>query len=152
MRSKERIDIVLKFFRKNPTIFSKFLYNDELIETPELTKDFEEFWKKHFDLRLGQALINFHLINDDLFIWAKEESDWLVENDYVPFENLNSWCSHYDKDHNKLPKPECRLLKDLSTEHIENILKWIKERNQRLPRDYMKYFNKRVKNKKHVDH
>src|SRR5690606_515614 len=103
MRNPNRIPIVLKFFRENPEQLSMFLFNEKLTVSPILTNEFEDFWSKGPDLRLGQALINLGLISDGL-AWYKEEVDWLIDHEYFKFEELNFWGSIYDKEGNKLPK------------------------------------------------
>lgn len=147
MRQAKRIPIVLEVFRSNPATLSKFLYNDKLTKSPELTKEFEEFWLEEPDLRLGQALINRELIPDG-DAWFKEEIDWLMDHEYLNPEDIFFWGVNYDEEGERLPETDYRLLRDLSTDHIEAILKWVDVRNQILPDEYLSYFMKRVKNKK----
>lgn len=144
MRNPNRIPIILKFFRENPAQLSMFLYNSKLIKSPELTKTFEDLWLANPDLRLGQALINYNIIEDGL-AWNKEEDLWLIEHDYFKFEELNFWGSNYDKNNKPLAKTQYKLLKDLDIDHIKAILEFYKGRIDKINSKYLNYFNKRIR-------
>lgn len=59
-----------------------------------------------------------------------------------------TWGRAFDKNNNRLPKIEYIKLKDLSLDHIKNIKKYYKGRLDKLNSDYLKYFNKRIKEEK----
>lgn len=145
MRDPRRIPIVLKFFRENPVQLSMFLFSDKLTKSPELTKEFEKFWKKYPDLRLGQALININLIPDGQ-AWFKEEVDWLLDMNYLDVGDIMFWGINYYKNGNLRKTTKYKLLRDLDTDHIKNIVKLFKDINalDKLHKRYLNYFNNRI--------
>lgn len=56
-----------------------------------------------------------------------------------------TWGRNFDENNIRLPKTEYIKLKDLSLDHIKNIKKYFKEKSMRLSSEYLKYFNKRIK-------
>lgn len=80
-----------------------------------------KYWLKNPDQRIGQVLINLNLIPDNFQIWYDEESDILKDQGIEPREFL-VWGCNYDKDMNLLPEIKYRLIKDLDTDYIINIL------------------------------
>lgn len=145
MRNPNRIPIILKFFRENPTQLSMFLFNIKLTKPVELSEEFEKFWLENPDLRLGQALINYNVIKDST-VWFKEEDNWLIDHGYFKLEEIKFWGVNYDKEGNRLPETQYKLLKDLDIEHIKNIIKWFEKHNplDKINPFYLEYFNKRL--------
>ena len=88
------------------------------------------YWKQNPDQRFGQVLINLGIVSDNLLIWLDEESDILLDQGIAP-EDCLYWTSIYDKDDNLLDKPISKLLKDLDTDHIVNIYKYVHTENKR---------------------
>jgi hypothetical protein len=70
-----------------------------------------------------------------------EEDDILLSQGYQP-RDIYFWGRNFDKDMNQLPKTEWILIKDMSTEHIKNILDggWVKDGNP-----YKTYFEEELK-------
>ena len=101
-----------------------------------------KYWKDNPDQRFGQVLINLGIISNVIFrIWLDEESDILLDQGIAP-EYCLYWTSIYDKDGNLLDKPISKLLKDLDTDHIVNIYKYVyTENNKTLSDTYDLAFN-----------
>ncbi len=143
MRQIERIPIVIDFFKSNDKAFRKFTRQTETL-TEASWKEVKKEWLDNYDQRLGQLLINQGFIVDNFNIWDKEETDWLVENGYFKFEDIHFWGVNYTKDMKLLTKTKYVLLKDLEDNHIENIIKFFKDRNITISPNYLNYFNKRL--------
>lgn len=141
MRNPNRIPIIIKFFKENPHELNKFLGIEVNVkETMILVK---QFWNTVPDLRMGQLLINLGVTVRDQ-CWFTEEVDWLIEHGYFKFEELHFWGTNFYKNGKRKPKTVYKLLKDLDLDHIENIIKFNKERGQRIDQRYLKYFYKRI--------
>jgi hypothetical protein len=145
MRNELRIPIIIDFFDKNPEVLNKFLGTE--CNTEEIIQFLEKFWSNSYDQRLGQLLLNNELTENGS-VWHVEEVDWLIDNGYFKFEDLNFWGINYDKDGNRLPETEFKLLKDLDLNHIKNIIKWYQDRGLYLNLKYTEYFNKRIEENK----
>lgn len=149
MRIKERIPIILDIFFNDPLILQQFI-ELELYETMELYsnwKKIKEEWLEEPDLRFGQLLVNMNLIPYMSKCWFYEEDDWLIEKGYLKLEDIKFWGRNYDENNNKLPKTEFILLKNLTTEHIKNIIAYFGGRGKfkaKSPR-YYEYFKERLK-------
>lgn len=89
-----------------------YLYND--------TWDIK-YWLDNPDQRVGQVLINLNIIPDDFKIWVDEDVE-ILKDQGVPIREVLLWGQNYDKDMNRLAKTNWLLLKDMATDHIENIL------------------------------
>lgn len=148
MRAQGRVKIIINTLRLNKNISDHFFEGITLNKSAEalLNKDFEDYWLENYDLRLGQALINYDLIPDGN-IWNREEVNWLLDNGYFDVEDICFWGRNYDKEGNKLPKVEFILLRDLTLDHIIAIKKFLKGRLRSINKDHLKYFNKRIKEK-----
>ena len=159
MRNKLRIPICLKLLFQNK-ILSKFLgdypnnkhlkcgYAKRIHENWNLI---EETWLEHPDLRFGQLLCNLRLIPDidiENHIWNIEEDDWLIKNGYCNIEDIKFWGVNYYKNGKQRKTTKCVLLKDLKTDHIQNIIKFLEGRLHRIPVKYLEYFNKRINDNK----
>jgi hypothetical protein len=148
MRPKERIDIFLNHV--NWEILAEkwgidvSLFNYILTKENKLRGTVIRFWKANPDQRFGQMLINLGLVPDDLKIWLDEESEILLDQGCDPREVM-LWGSIYDKEGNLLEKYKYRLIKDLDTDHINNILKDVEEGKYTIPEDYMKCFKGELK-------
>lgn len=155
MRQKLRIPIVLEIFKQtNNGAFQKFLGLDnfqtlQVIDKIEMqTPKLKTFWERNPDQRLGQLLSNMFVVDKDTEnrIWNIEEDDWLIENGYCNIEDIKFWGVNYYKNGKKRKTTKFKLLKDLETDHIENIIKFFEDQNMlhRLNKEYLEYFNKRV--------
>lgn len=143
MRRPERIPIIVGLFKKYPSLLETMLEQ----ELPEdiLSDELVEKWTQEPDQRLGQLLINEGLINDDLGNWNIEEDNWLIKNAILEVEDIKFWGNNYGKDMKPLSKTNYILLKDLTTDHIVNILKFYEGRLNNLNSEYLKYFLERIK-------
>jgi len=155
MRQKLRIPIVLEIFKQtNNGVFQKFLGLDnfqtlQVIDKIEMqTPKLKTFWERNPDQRLGQLLSNMFVVDKDTEnrIWNIEEDDWLIENGYCNIEDIKFWGVNYYKNGKKRKTTKFKLLKDLETDHIENIIKFFEDQNMlhRLNKEYLEYFNKRI--------
>lgn len=154
MRNPKRIPIVLERINwinflvsvlSDPTPIQVATLNTKIVENlPEI----ERVWKQYPDLRLGQLLINFFEFPDQNKLWNIEEVDYLIEEEKVPLEEICFWGINYFKNGNPREKTKFVLLKDLSNDHIENIISFFKERGIKLYEKYEEYFNERLKNDK----
>lgn len=146
MRNINRIPIILNFFLRNHEAYNKFVNNEDYLAHGAFKLNIVKItheWTKHPDYRLGQLLFNMDLVTNDSS-YHIEEDNWLISKDYFKYEDLKFWGINYDKEGNKLSVTEYKLLKDLDTEHIENIIKFFKDRNMKIQDNYLKYFNKRL--------
>ena len=146
MRNEWRIPIIIDFFDKNPEVLNKFLGTE--VDSEEIIITLKGYWEKNYDQRLGQLLLNNELTENGS-VWHVEEVDWLIENEYLKFEDLNFWGINYDKDGNRLPETQFKLLKDLDLNHIKNIIKWYQDKGLYLNLKYTEYFNKRIEENKY---
>jgi hypothetical protein len=131
---------------KNPEVLNKFLGTE--VDSEEIIITLKGYWEKNYDQRLGQLLLNNELTENGS-VWHVEEVDWLIENEYLKFEDLNFWGINYDKDGNRLPETQFKLLKDLDLNHIKNIIKWYQDKGLYLNLKYTEYFNKRIEENKY---
>lgn len=142
MRNPKRIPIIIKFFKENPLELDKFC-GEEFKDHSLIIKSLKDRWKTNIDQRMGQLLINLDLTVDGS-CWYLEEVDWLIEHGYFKFEELHFWGTNFYKNGKRKPKTVYKLLKDLDLDHIENIIKFNKERGQQIDQRYLKYFYKRI--------
>ncbi len=145
MRRPERIPIVLELINWDRFLTEMIGTNEHLPVISENLPRIIKEWYAAPDLRLGQLLINMGLLPDIGRLWMVEEVDWLVINNYCNFEDINFWGRDFNKDGRRIDKTEYILLKDLTDDHIENILRWFVTRGGRLNSDYEKYFIERLK-------
>ena len=105
-------------------------------------------WNNNPDQRFGQLLSNLNLVDKEIedHIWNIEEDDWLIQNGYCNIEDIKFWGINYYKNGKKRKSTKYKLLKDLDNDHIQNIIKFFEKYNTLdfLPKDYLKYFNKRI--------
>lgn len=122
MRCPERIDMFLQLVDLDK--LSKHWLLDKPI--PRIHRRARTYWKRNPDQRFGQMLINLGMIPDSFAAWCQEDSDILIMQGNKPRDVL-FWGSNYDKKGNLLPETKWRLIKDLDTSHIKNILKggWV---------------------------
>lgn len=151
MRNPLRIPIVLNIFKNNLKCCLEFLGDNSLfylIKLKQKLPEIEEKWKKYPDSRLGQLLTSMGLVpkNIEDKIWNIEEDDWLIENDYCKVEDIKFWGVNFYKNGKQRKKTKYVLLKDLKTDHIQNIIKFFEGRLHRIPVKYLEYFNKRICN------
>ena len=144
MRPKERIPIFLEKVnfdtlqeRWNEDISQKLR---DIIFTPKVLR----YWKKNYDMRFGQMLINLNLIPDSLRIWNDEE-DLILLDQNVPFREFMFWGRVYDKNMNRLPKVQRILIKDMTTNHIKAILRDVADSKMGIRMDYLQAFKDEIK-------
>ena len=151
MRNKQRIDIVLKhipwkqFIQDNIKLSKDSKVLDKLVENViNNLSGIKKEWENHPDLRLGQLLINQGYVPDNYKLYNIEEVDWLIDNKVLKLEEICFWGSNYDKDLNRLTETKYRLLKDLEDSHIAAIVDLYEEGMQKINKDYLNYFKKRL--------
>jgi hypothetical protein len=145
MRNKKRIPICLELF-SNKEALIEFLHvpSEQTITTIyDKWEVVKVFWTFNPDLRFGQLLINLGLVEDGHY-WFTEETDWLVNNGYCKPEDINFWGVNFFKNGKQRKHTKHKLLKDLTDDHIENIIKFFEEHHLVLKPDYRKYFEKRL--------
>lgn len=146
MRAPQRIPILMEKIN-----FEQFIADLKVFENPKEVSDqidlFDvlEFWNENPDYRLTQVLIQLGYLPNSPGGWFYiEEDNWAIEKGLVKFEEIHFWGVNYDKDGNRLPKTIFKPLHELTTEHIENIIKWIKDNHQDLSPEYLNYFRSRI--------
>lgn len=151
MRNPNRIPICMMDYFRNVDILQQFLQCDRklALHIYSYSLDIEKFWKQNPDLRFGQLLCVMRLIPDlelENRIWNIEETTWLVEKGYCNYEDINFWGVNFFKTGKPRKKTKFVLLKDLTTDHIANIILWFENQNalQRIPSKYLEYFKKRI--------
>ena len=155
MRQKLRIPIVLEIFKQtNNGAFQKFLGLDnfqtlQVIDKIEMqTPKLKDFWERHPDQRFGQLLSNMFVVDKDTEnrIWNIEEDDWLIKNGYCNIEDVKFWGVDFYKNGKQRKTTKFKLLKDLDIDHIKNIIIFFEKYNSldKLNKEYLEYFNKRI--------
>lgn len=151
MRDPKRILIIHKTLFKTE-VLKHFLNTEDL----ELVKGIQKWhsytvhvWMQNPDLRFGQLLCNIRLIKDidiENHIWNIEETIWLIDNNYFNFEDLHFWGINYFKNGKKRVNTKYKLLRELDTEHIKNILIFFEKNNavDKIPKRYLNYFKNRL--------
>lgn len=150
MRNKLRIPIVLekilistrlrKFLKTENQSTINLIYDNWI--------DITEYWNNNPDQRFGQMLSNLNLVDKEVenIIWNIEEDSWLIKNGYCNIEDIRFWGVTYYKNGKKRKTIKFKLLKDLETDHIKNIIRYFEDQNalHRLNKEYLEYFNKRI--------
>lgn len=153
MRNPKRIPIVVDLFNRER--LTLFLGNGDLTIILPILKQWEnikKFWKQNPDLRFGQLLCVMRFIPDleiENRIWNVEETTWLVDKGYCNYEDINFWGVNYFKTGKPRKKVKHVLLKDLTTDHIANIILWFENQDalHRIPSKYLEYFKQRLNEK-----
>lgn len=120
MRPKERIPLFMKLVNLDK-LAERWKTLPDLLKTVIIKDEVEKYWLENYDQRIGQVLINLCLIPDGFNIWLDEETDILIGQGIEPREFL-FWGSIYDKNMKRLEETKYRLIKDIETNHINNIL------------------------------
>lgn len=142
MRKKERIPVVLEFFKNNEKAFNEFTLTEKNFhDFINKFSDIEEKWLEYPDLRFGQLLINMGIIPDNSSL-HKEEDQWLINHNYINIEDIMTWTSYFNKEGEKLKQSKTVFLKDLTDDHIENIINFVDVK--KLYPGYENYFRKRL--------
>ena len=152
MRQKLRIPIVLeKMLISNK--LRKFLGTENQNTINIIYDNWENItkeWIKYPDYRFGQLLSNLNLVDKDTEnrIWNIEEDDWLIKNGYCNIEDIKFWGVNYYKNGKQRKTTKFKLLKDLDIDHIRNIIIFFEKYNSldKLNKEYLDYFNKRINN------
>ena len=152
MRNPNRISICLKLLFQNKILYH-FLGTDTSGWAKKLHENWnliEKEWLKSPDQRFGQLLSNLGLVSKEIenHIWNIDEDDWLIQNGYCNIEDIKFWGVNYYKNGKQRKTTKFKLLKDLDTDHIKNIIKFFEKYNalEQLNIKYLEYFNKRIKN------
>lgn len=147
MRNKLRIPIVLDLFENNIKALQGFTKESDknIVNIYKNYDTIKVFWEKYPDQRFGQVLINLQIIPDSYRVWNSEEDQWLIQNKYILPEEILFWGSNYDKDMNALEETKYSLLKDLTTDHIKNIISFVGPNGIFYP-GCLEYFNQRIEN------
>lgn len=152
MRNSKRIPICLKLLFQNKILYH-FLGTNTSGWAKKLHGNWdliEKEWLKSPDQRVGQLLSNLGLVSKEIenHIWNIDEDDWLIQNGYCNIEDIKFWGINYYKNGKQRKSTKYKLLKDLDNDHIQNIIKFFEKYNalDQLPKDYLKYFNKRINN------
>ncbi len=149
MRPIERIDNFLnkvnwsKLQERWNITFSTFLEGLIQIRSSINETELYKYWIENPDQRIGQVLINLGIVPDNTKIWNDEEAEILMSQG-LPIEECVYWISHLDKDNKPLTKSVSRLLKDLDTDHILNIIIYCEENYKTLNMKICSYFFKRI--------
>lgn len=118
MRRKERIRNFMD--KVDLRKLTDFPLTEEGIKTIERDKELIiEVWEQTPNLRFSQILIKMEIIPNMWF--HQEEPDILIKQG-VQEREVYLWGVNFDKEMNRLPKTDWRLIKDLTTEHIEAII------------------------------
>lgn len=146
MRQVERIDNFLAKVDWN-YLMDRWKVNKDLVKSICYASNptVPEYWKENPDQRIGQVLINLNLIPDDLFIWNDEEHEILLDQG-VPMREVYTWTSYYDKDKNRLATPVIKFIKDLDTDHVENIIEHLHGKEEH--RDWLELMQEELKFRK----
>lgn len=83
-------------------------------------KDIEEFWLDNPDLRISQVLVNLGIIPNSYGRWYYLEENEILEKLKIPHRDFILWGT---RGINGDGPVEYLLLKDLTTSHIEAIIK-----------------------------
>lgn len=150
MRNKLRIEIVLDLML-NKEILLHFLNTSSQKIIDDIYNSWEVTtleWKSCPDYRFGQLLGNLDIISKEIedIVWNIEEDDWLIKNGYCNIEDIKFWGVNYYKNGKQRKITKFKLLKDLDIDHIKNIIIFFEKYNSldKLNKDYLNYFNKRI--------
>jgi hypothetical protein len=104
-------------------------------------KKIKKYWMSNHDMRLSQVLVNMSYIPNIPGIWYYEEDSTALINAGCDPANVLFWGQNFDKDKNLLPVTKWILIKDLSKDHIKNIIAdcW-----DNLPTEYRETFKKEL--------
>jgi hypothetical protein len=143
MKPIERIDNFIKLVDWKK-LAERWLFSPVLLfgKTPYadiIDIDVIPYWKSNPDQRIGQVLINLGLVTDELKVWLDEEHDVLISQGILP-EKCVYWGVNYDKDHNRLPKTQWKLIDELNTDHIETIINEVESGKYKLADDLITIF------------
>jgi hypothetical protein len=130
MRPIERIDNFIKKVDWIKLLHTKWKVDESDIVCDKISSmanpSLIEIWKQNPDQRIGQLLINLGLIDDSIERWCTEEYEILIDQGSLP-EDCVYWTSIYAKDRTPLDIPETRLISDLTVDHIQNIIKFMRD-------------------------
>lgn len=147
MKLEERIPIIMKEFKSTDRkiAFIKYLFPEKFNtgvqlnlfqDGPEeflqgIVKRWESaeeriksFWIENANLRLVQVLLSLDIINYDTGFWFyTDENSFLLKNKFVKERDITFWGQNYNEKGELLPETRYILIKDMSTSHIESIIK-----------------------------
>lgn len=144
MRPKERIAIVLKALNKGDN-WERFLkdhlqecYSPTHLDLVHKHKQFiRKEWSQNPDERLFQFLINRNFLPDVHSLFFKEELGWLIKNKILKIRDVFFWRTYGKTGRGKGKNV---LIKNMDTDHIENILKDYNAGRQPMTTEVFEYF------------
>lgn len=166
MKTKERIPIILRFFkdRKEKEEFLKHVFKDmplkqltlfdqksmidiklslDLWEKKEDT--IKNYWIEKPNLNLIQILTDLKIVPDLPGDWYYiEEMEYLIEKIFPQLREVIVWTENYDMDGKLLPTPRQILAKDMTTEHIKLLIYDHNYINIFMDNLYFKFFEKEL--------
>lgn len=165
MRRPERIPIILELLKDNTNkrkvlgvyftpkegtqleVGMPYFEIDNIVKKwDEMFEEFSAFWKQIPDLRLSQVLVNYDiLINYAGFWYYLDDEITMISTNLLQPRDIYFWGQNYDKDLNKLPETNWLLIKNMSKDHIEAILKDVKDEKIKVGEKYIEYFNNELK-------
>ena len=121
---------------------SNIISNETIDQIIGNKKKIKKYWMSNHDMRLSQVLVNLNYIPNIPGVWYYEEDDIALINAGCNPNNVLFWGQNYDKDKNLLSKTKWVLIKDLSKDHIKNIIAdcW-----NNLPEIYKQTFKEELK-------
>jgi len=170
MRRPERIPIILELLKDNinkKLILEYFFkpqeeeqmklhesYNDIDFHVQRWAENFDVFstdWQLTPDLRLTQALVNSGILpNYPGFWYFKEDQSLMIDCNLLEPRDIYFWGQNYDKDLNRLSETKWVLIKDMSTKHIESILKDVLDNQIKIHNKYIEFFNNEINYRKNI--
>ena len=107
---------------------------------------FSQDWQTHPDLRMSQVLVRLSIIPNFPGFWFMEEDDnIMIDCNLIKPRDIKFWGQNYNKNMEKLPETNWILIKDLSRDHIENILLDVLSGKMRVSEEYIEYFSEELK-------
>ncbi len=107
---------------------------------------FSQDWQTHPDLRMSQVLVRLGIIPNFPGFWFMEEDDnIMIDCNLIKPRDIKFWGQNYNKNMEKLPETNWILIKDLSRDHIENILLDVLSGKMRVSEEYIEYFSEELK-------
>ena len=107
---------------------------------------FSQDWQTHSDLRMSQVLIRLGIIPNFPGFWFMEEDDnIMIDCNLLKPRDIKFWGQNYNKNMERLPETNWILIKDLSRDHIENILLDVLSGKMRVSEEYIEYFSEELK-------
>ena len=112
-------DLLLNIWKIYPNDIDAESYEKIIINNIDTIR---EFWHENYDLRFSQVLINLGLIENFPGFWYNYEEEYILkEQGYKPRDYI-FWGNVYDKNGKKLDEVNYILIKNMNTDHIQNLI------------------------------